>query len=230
MIVVDELPFRIVKGEGFQDFMKTIEPRFSIPSRFTVIRDCFKLFMFEKEKLRGMFLTSGVQVCLTIDCWISIQNLNYTHITAHFIDSEWNLHKRILNFCLIPNHKGETIGGKIESCMHEWGIGSIFTITVDNASSNDIALEYLRLRNAHKPGTILENQFMHVRCCAHILNLIVFEGLKEVDESIMKVRSAVKYVKSSCCANYNTRKGTNRLQYSVLQVRGRSHRELCCKN
>jgi hypothetical protein len=38
---------------------------------------------------------------------------------------------------------------------------------------------------------------MHVRCCAHILNLIVTEGLKEVDESIMRISSAVKYVKSS---------------------------------
>jgi hypothetical protein len=38
---------------------------------------------------------------------------------------------------------------------------------------------------------------MHVRCCAHILNLIVTDGLKEVDESIMRVKSAVKYVKSS---------------------------------
>jgi hypothetical protein len=58
-------------------------------------------------------------------------------------------------------------------------------------------LEYLRKRSAHKPSAILENRFMHVRCCAHILNLIVTEGLKEVDESIMRVRSAVKYVKSS---------------------------------
>jgi hypothetical protein len=38
---------------------------------------------------------------------------------------------------------------------------------------------------------------MHVRCCAHISNIIVFEGLKEIDDSIVKVRSAVKYVKSS---------------------------------
>jgi len=89
MIIVDEFPFR------FKDFMKTIEPRFSIPSRFTMMRDCFKFFMFEKEKLRGMFLTSGVRVCLTTDCWSSIQNLNYMRIIAHFIDNEWNLHKRI---------------------------------------------------------------------------------------------------------------------------------------
>jgi len=33
-----------------------------------------------------------------------------------------------------------------------------------------------------------------------------------------------------CCANFNTRKCTNRLQYSVLQVRDRSHEELCCEN
>jgi hypothetical protein len=28
MIIVDELPFRFVEGEGFQDFMKTVEHRF----------------------------------------------------------------------------------------------------------------------------------------------------------------------------------------------------------
>jgi hypothetical protein len=46
-------------------------------------------------------------------------------------------------------------------------------------------------------GTILGNEFMHIRCCAHILNFIVIDGLKEVSDSIMKVRNAVKYVKSS---------------------------------
>jgi hypothetical protein len=72
MITVDELPFRFVEGEGFQDFMKTVEHRFSIPSRFTVMRDCVRLFMFEKEKLRGMFWTSNAWVCLTTDCWTLI--------------------------------------------------------------------------------------------------------------------------------------------------------------
>jgi hypothetical protein len=48
MIIVEELPFRFVEGEGFKDFMKTIEPRFSIPSHFTMMRDCVRLFMSEK--------------------------------------------------------------------------------------------------------------------------------------------------------------------------------------
>ncbi|WVZ25696.1 hypothetical protein V8G54_004240 [Vigna mungo] len=36
-----------------------------------------------------------------------------------------------------------------------------------------------------------------MRCCAHILSLIVKDGLKEIKDSISKIRSAVKYVKSS---------------------------------
>jgi len=38
---------------------------------------------------------------------------------------------------------------------------------------------------------------MHVKCHPHILNLIVSGGLKEVDDSIVNVRSAMKYVKYS---------------------------------
>ena len=38
---------------------------------------------------------------------------------------------------------------------------------------------------------------MHIRYYAHILNLIVTKGLKKVDDSIARVRSVVKYVKSS---------------------------------
>jgi hypothetical protein len=67
------------------------------------------------------------------------------------------------------------------------GICNIFTITVDNASFKDSALDCLKMRTGHKDDTILENQFMHVRCCAHVLNLIMFEDLKEVDNSIVKV-------------------------------------------
>jgi hypothetical protein len=80
--------------------------------------------------------------------------------------------------------------------MLEWGIRNIFTITVDNVIANDTALEYVKRRTYSEEGTILESQFMHMRCCAHILNLIVIEGLKEVDDSLVRVRSAVKYVKS----------------------------------
>ena len=36
-----------------------------------------------------------------------------------------------------------------------------------------------------------------MRCCANILRLIMKEGLKVIDDSIYRVRSAVRYVRSS---------------------------------
>ena len=44
---------------------------------------------------------------------------------------------------------------------------------------------------------VLNGDYLHVRCCADILNLIVTEGLKELEPNIVSVRNAVKYVRSS---------------------------------
>lgn len=64
------------------------------------------------------------------------------YLTAHFIDDSWNLHKRIINFCPVAGHSGELIGRAVEKCLVEWDLKKIPTITVDNASSNDVAIQY----------------------------------------------------------------------------------------
>ena len=80
-------------------------------------RDVIDIYGVEREKLREAL--KGRKVCLTIDTWTSIQNLNYMSLIGHFIDDDWNLHKRILNFCQVEDHMGETIGRKIEMCLRE---------------------------------------------------------------------------------------------------------------
>ncbi|KAA0056378.1 putative transposase [Cucumis melo var. makuwa] len=118
-------------------------------------------------------------------------------ITAHFIDDDWNLHKRILNFCQVANHKGDIIGRAIEKCLEGWGIDRLFTVTVDNASSNDVAISYLVKKFKGRNGLVLDGEFIHIRCSAHILNLIVSDALKDLHVSIIRIRNAVKYVRSS---------------------------------
>ena len=198
MVIIDELPFRYVEGYGFKKFVSTLQPKLrlkDIPSRQTVARDVIGIYNSEREKLRKSL--KGCRVCLTTDTWTSIQNLNYMCLTCHFIDDAWKLHKRILNFCQVEDHKGETIGRKIEMSLREWGIDGIFTLTVDNASSNLTTIKFLQRVTKDWNGAVLGNEYMHMRCCAHILNLIVGEGLKEIDASVAKVREAVRYVKSS---------------------------------
>ncbi|KAL0003920.1 hypothetical protein SO802_011481 [Lithocarpus litseifolius] len=154
MIIIDELPFKFVERQGFQEFMEIVEPRFPIPHHTTIARACMKIYSSEVDILRGAFV--GQRVCVITDTWTSIQNLNYM-----------------------------------------WGIGRLFTITVDNASSNDVATDYVKKKTKERDSSILGGEFMHMRCYAHILNLIVQSGLKSIHESIAKVRNVVRYMRAS---------------------------------
>ena len=69
---------------------------------------------------------------------------------------------------------------KIEKCLKHRGIDRVLTLTVDNASSNDTTIAYLK--KCFKHVFVLDGDFVHVRCCAHILNLIVCDGLKDVND------------------------------------------------
>jgi len=52
MVIIDELPFNFMEVQGFKLFARTIQPRFDIPSYFTIMRDCLKLYVEEKDRLR----------------------------------------------------------------------------------------------------------------------------------------------------------------------------------
>ncbi|XP_074347227.1 zinc finger BED domain-containing protein RICESLEEPER 2-like [Apium graveolens] len=121
----------------------------------------------------------------------------YMCLTAHYVDSDWKLQKKIINFYLILNHKGDTIGKAIESGLLGWGIEKVFTVTVDNASANKEVGAFVKRRvNAWK-GAVLGRENMHMRCEAHIVNLIVNQGLKEMHDSIAAIRNSVRYIRSS---------------------------------
>lgn len=80
----------------------------------------------------------------------------------------------------------------------EWGIESkLFSMTLDNAYANNVFVDLLKTQLTLRYALLCEGKFFHIRCCAHILNLIVQDGLKEIDESIQKIRESVKHVRGS---------------------------------
>ena len=82
--------------------------------------------------------------------------------------------------------------------LEEWGIEKkIFSLTLDDASSNDKMQDYLKERLLHTNGLVSGGEFFHIWCCAHILNLSVQEGLKVVGPAVKKIRESIKYVKGS---------------------------------
>ncbi|KAK5819605.1 hypothetical protein PVK06_024621 [Gossypium arboreum] len=193
MIIVDELPFKIVEGKGFKYFLSIACPRFSLPSRWTIRRDCFDLFNSMKSVMKNCFEKDISRVCLTTDTWTSLQRISYMVLTAYWVDDEWRLQKRIINFFPISTHRGESIGQAIENCLRDWRIERVFTITVDNASTNGVAIEYLRKKFNHRNASVANGKFIHMRCVAHILNLIVQYGIKDASVSVDRIRGAMRW-------------------------------------
>jgi hypothetical protein len=90
------------------------------------------------------------------------------------------------------------IGQYVDGYLKSWGLSKILSITVDNAMANTAMMKYLKTRMRSWDNHVLNGDFMHMRCCTHVLNLIVKSGMKEdKSRSISKIREAVKYVKSS---------------------------------
>ena len=142
MIIIDELPFKFMECHGFQEFMKIVESRLPIPHRTSIARACMKIYSGEMDILRRDFV--GQRIYVTTDTWTSIQSLNYMVVIAHFIDVDWTYQKKTLNFYPIANYKRDTIGRVVELCLLKWGIDRLFTITMDNASSNDMTIDYVK--------------------------------------------------------------------------------------
>ena len=73
----------------------------------------------------------------------------------------------------------------------------MFTIITDNASSNDVAIDYVKKKTKERDSSILDGEFMHMHCCVHILNFIVQSGMESIHESIAKVQNVVRYVRAT---------------------------------
>jgi len=92
-------------------------------------------------------------------------------------------------------YNGASLVEKIYSLLEKWK--NIFSITLDNASANDLYVMNLKPKLNMKKTLPCEGELFHMRCCAHILNLIVQDGLKEITDAIQKIRDSVKYFRGS---------------------------------
>ncbi|WOL10773.1 zinc finger BED domain-containing protein RICESLEEPER 2-like [Canna indica] len=114
------------------------------------------------------------------------------------IPSRQTVQKKILNFYPISSHRGENIGKTIEKCLNDWGIDKVMTITVDNASSNDTAIAFLKKKIKNWPdGCVMDGEFLHMRCSAHCINLIVQDGLKLSSMPLTRIRETIRYIRQS---------------------------------
>ncbi|KAL8136162.1 hypothetical protein AgCh_010675 [Apium graveolens] len=171
MIIMHEYPLSIVEHVGFKRYSSYLQPLFKVPCRNTIKNEIFQIYELEKVKTLSLLESNRSRVAITTDMWTaSNQKKGYMAVTAHFIDASWNLQSRIMR--------------KI-SCL-----------TVDNCTTNDAMVQNL-LEKLDSSSLIDDGNLFHMRCAAHILNLIVKDGLEVIRVGVEKIRGSVAYWKAT---------------------------------
>ena len=119
-------------------------------------------------------------------------------LTIHYIDSDWNLCNFLLDIIPFANkHTGVNIAQEIIRVLGEFNVlTKIIALTTDNDSAM-LACEK-EIADTFDSEVSLMN-LSHYYCVAHVLNLGVKKGLKDVDNSVIKARKIIITVKNSIC-------------------------------
>jgi hypothetical protein len=210
-----DVPICMGESDAFEDYIKTAHnPKFSGVSRQTTTRDIEKYFSDSKVKLVETLTSSAVNcVCLTSDIWSGNAKEDYLSVVAHFINSDWQMEKRVLGLRLIDeSHSGQNIADRVASVLDDFGVSEkVFAVTLDNASSNASAMHHLRpllskylgfdvpvvSSLSFDEGSEVHSMFLHQRCACHIINLIVKEALTDLKPLIETFRTAISWMNSS---------------------------------
>lgn len=110
-IIRGQLPFAFMDEYDFKGMMqRSFAPQFSGFSSVTCKRDVIKRFSSSKSELVNYFDSFDGKFSETSNMWSSRQKMGYMSLTAHFIDKDWLMHKRILSSKMLEYpHSGERL-------------------------------------------------------------------------------------------------------------------------
>ncbi|KAL0415434.1 UNVERIFIED_CONTAM: putative AC transposase [Sesamum latifolium] len=195
MVILHEYPLNIVNHIGFRRFVNSLQPCFNMISRNTLKDNILRIYKVERTKYYNLLEKLKCRIAVTTDIWNSSNNnKGFMAVTAHFIDDNWVLQNCILRFAFVPApHTTEVLADMLVETLMDWNIDRrLSTITVDNCTTNDAMINHL-LDKLPTNAMPLDGKLLHMHCCAHILNLIVKDGLDIIDSSIERIRDSVVY-------------------------------------
>ncbi|KAJ9552983.1 hypothetical protein OSB04_017028 [Centaurea solstitialis] len=177
MIIIHEYPLSIVEHFGFRKFVGGLQPLFKVPCRNTIKSDILKIYDYERQRTLNLLKKNTSRVAITTDMW-----------TAS------NQKKDLWQFIYVPcPHTSEALADVLYECLLDWNLDrNLSTLTVDNCTTNDAIINML-LDKLPLSSLMMGGSLFHMRCCAHILNLIVQDGLVVIGEGIEKIRDSVAF-------------------------------------
>ncbi|XP_065323875.1 uncharacterized protein LOC135930976 [Gordionus sp. m RMFG-2023] len=138
---------------------------------------------------------TNLKQSLTTDLCTGINSFSYLSITIHYIDNDWKFVNLILDFIELPHpHTGAEISESIQASIESFKIhDKVMAVTHDNAKNMIAASRILSQTYTELYGSSLYNH----RCLAHIINIIVGEGMIVLNDKLQKINKFVKKLHTS---------------------------------
>ena len=197
MLVHSETPFLFSENDAFNHYITTaLQPMHKQIGRKTVASSAMKNYLKHKEKLIFELGCSSARVSLTADAWDGGFGLHYLCVTAHWVDIDWVLQKRIIHFQMLEwPHSALNISHHLLDAIETYSLRDrIMSMTFDNASAMTGMANMIK-GNLRDP--LLDEQALHLRCACHVLNLCVQDGVRAISPHLRKIRGAVLFINSS---------------------------------
>ena len=129
MIIDHDVAFSFVEYKRFRELILYLFPEAKLPFRRVATLNVNKLYDNDKLKLKHVLSKLPSRINLIADVWTSCTSKDYIASTTHYVDQNWKLQNKILNFFHFPTpHFGREMTKIIYSFLKDWGSKQIFFI------------------------------------------------------------------------------------------------------
>lgn len=197
MLILHDYPAAIVDHVGFRTFLRNLQPQFRLVPRDAVQADCMGIYRDEREKLQEALARARSRISLAGGLWVTAGGSEHLSLTCHFVDDDWKLQKKTLNFVELKSGRDSSeISKAIEEEVAGWQItGKLFGLVLDDSLGKEGLVQDL-VYSRFGSELLLDPELFPMQCWARILDLIVQDGLKveEVSGIIERIRGSVEHV------------------------------------
>lgn len=199
MIILHGYPLSMVEHVGFKVFVKNLQPLFDVVPNSAIELSCREIYGKEKQKVYEMVSKMQGRINLAVEMWSSSENSEYLCLTAHYINDDWKLQNKILNFITLDSsHTKDMLPEVIMKCLMEWDIDyKLFSLTFDDCSAGDDVVLRISDRISQNRPQLTNIQLFDLRSAVHVLDAIAQVATAAVQVVAQKVRETFRYIKSS---------------------------------
>ncbi|XP_073727057.1 E3 SUMO-protein ligase ZBED1-like [Misgurnus anguillicaudatus] len=181
-IAMDMLPVYSVEKRGFNNMLKVLDARYTVPSR-KYFSDVALPQLYNNTRQKIISELKGIDFyAATTDLWSSRTMQPYMCLTVHYVSESWDMRSVCLQTSYFPqDHTGQTIALELKDALNSWGLSEerLTRMTTDSDSKVSRAMK--------------DNNWPNLKCLGHRLHNAVVNGVKDerIDRAIGVCKKAV---------------------------------------